>query len=134
MGFYFYLDVPDNLRQEAVQCALILLPDEHREALLILLDFLYQVAQHSYANQMSASNLAICLAPSLFYWTHTSNNSHIRRSSSMSPKRLQKSNAFPDVKELGQNIAAHECLYFLIKNHQDLFMVIIVLFINISML
>lgn len=115
--------VPENLRTEAVQCALILLPDEHREALLILLDFLYLVSQHSYANQMSASNLAICLAPSLFYWTHTSNNSHIRRSSSMSPKRLQKSNAFPDVKELGQNIAAHECLYFLIENHQDLFMV-----------
>lgn len=126
------LDVPENLRIEAVQCALILLPDEHREALLILLDFLYQVAQRSYVNQMSASNLAICLAPSLFYWTHTSNNSHIRRSSSMSPKRLQKGNAFPDVKELGQNIAAHECLYFLIKNHRDLFMVSVTMILTLQ--
>lgn len=120
----FYADVPENLRAEAIQHALILLPDEHRDALLILLDFLYQVAQHSYVNQMSASNLAVCLAPSLFYWTHSSSGTcSIRRSSSMSPKRLQKSGTFPDVKELGQNKAAHECLYYLIKHFRDLFVV-----------
>ncbi|KAK7595289.1 hypothetical protein V9T40_013114 [Parthenolecanium corni] len=113
--------VPDNLRAEAVQRTLILLPDEHRDALLVLLSFLYEVAQHSYVNQMSASNLALCLAPSLFYWTHSSAIYHTRRSSSMSPKRLQKSGTFPDVKELGQNKAAHECLYYLIKNYRDLF-------------
>lgn len=41
----------------------------------------------------------------------------------MSPKRLQKSGTFPDVKELGQNKAAHECLYYLIKHYRDLFTV-----------
>ncbi|XKL64602.1 hypothetical protein PGB90_004688 [Kerria lacca] len=115
--------VPDCLRAEAVQRALILLPDEHRDALLILLEFLHQMAQNSYVNQMSANNLAVCLAPSLFYWTHATTNCNIRRSSSMSPKRLQKSGTFPDVKELGQNKAAHECLYYLIKNYQDLFVI-----------
>lgn len=125
-----FSDVPDCLRAEAVQRALILLPDEHRDALLILLEFLHQMAQNSYVNQMSANNLAVCLAPSLFYWTHATTNCNIRRSSSMSPKRLQKSGTFPDVKELGQNKAAHECLYYLIKNYQDLFVVSNFLFFN----
>ncbi|XP_054270590.1 rho GTPase-activating protein 7 isoform X2 [Macrosteles quadrilineatus] len=110
--------VPVNLRTEAVQCALLLLPDEHREALLTLLDFLYQVSMHSSTNQMTASNLAVCLAPSLFHWQPTPS-----RSSSVSPRRRNKSTGVPDAKELGQNKAAHDCLLTLIKQHRELFSV-----------
>lgn len=112
------LDVPAGLRMEAVQCALLLLPDEHREALLMLLEFLYIVSTHSPTNQMNASNLALCLAPSLFHWQLAP-----ARSSSVSPRRRNKSTGMPDARELGQNKAAHDCLLALIKHHKELFMV-----------
>lgn len=114
----FQTDVPVSLRTEAVQCALLLLPDEHREALYMLLDFLYQVSMHSSTNQMTASNLAVCLAPSLFHWQPAPT-----RSSSVSPRRRNKSSGVPDARELGQNKAAHDCLLTLIKHHRELYTV-----------
>ncbi|XP_024082130.1 stAR-related lipid transfer protein 13 isoform X1 [Cimex lectularius] len=105
--------VPVALRIEAVQCALLLLPDEHREALQYLLQFLSDVAAHAPTNQMNSSNLAVCLAPSLFHWTAPPS-----RSSSVSPRR---NNGVPDPRQLGHNKAAHDCLLALIKNHKELF-------------
>ncbi|KAJ9585423.1 hypothetical protein L9F63_002770, partial [Diploptera punctata] len=115
--------VPSNLRAEAVQCVLLLLPDEHREALQTLLDFLAQVSNRSSCNQMTASNLAVCLAPSLFHLHHIqSSSSSSSRSSSASPRR-RKTVGVPDQRELGENRAAHDCLLYLIKEHKDLFLV-----------
>ncbi|CAI6349525.1 unnamed protein product [Macrosiphum euphorbiae] len=112
--------VPVYLQKEAVHYTVLLLPDEHREALFALLDFLFRVSSRSNVNQMSASNLAVCLAPPA-----TSHN----RSSSLSPRRNhhQSSTAsaatigLPDSKQLGQNKAAHDCLLFLIKHYRQLF-------------
>jgi hypothetical protein len=101
---------------------LLLLPDEHREALQTLLEFLYQVAARSAANQMTASNLAVCLAPSVFHLHHPPSSSSSSRSSSASPRR-RKTVGVPDQRELGENRAAHDCLLYLIKEHRDLFMV-----------
>ncbi|XP_039288057.1 rho GTPase-activating protein 7 isoform X1 [Nilaparvata lugens] len=116
-----YQHVPVGQRMEAVQCALLLLPDEHREALLTLLEFLQTVAHHAPTNQMNASNLALCLAPSLFHWQPTPSPT---RSSSVSPRRRSNKNlGIPDARELGQNKAAHDCLLSLIKHHKQLFMV-----------
>lgn len=115
-------DVPNNLRAEAVQCVLLLLPDEHREALQTLLEFLCQVSARSAANQMTASNLAVCLAPSVFHLHHPPSSSSSSRSSSASPRR-RKTVGVPDQRELGENRAAHDCLLYLIKEHKDLFMV-----------
>ncbi|PNF44152.1 hypothetical protein B7P43_G00648 [Cryptotermes secundus] len=114
--------VPNNLRAEAVQCVLLLLPDEHREALQTLLEFLCQVSARSAANQMTASNLAVCLAPSVFHLHHPPSSSSSSRSSSASPRR-RKTVGVPDQRELGENRAAHDCLLYLIKEHKDLFMV-----------
>ncbi|XP_069677385.1 rho GTPase-activating protein 7 isoform X3 [Periplaneta americana] len=115
--------VPNNLRAEAVQCVLLLLPDEHREALQTLLEFLCQVSARSACNQMTASNLAVCLAPSVFHLHHTpSSSSSSSRSSSASPRR-RKTVGVPDQRELGENRAAHDCLLYLIKEHRELFMV-----------
>ena len=122
MMYYFVLDVPNSLRAEAVQCVLLLLPDEHREALQTLLDFLSQVSSHSSCNQMTASNLAVCLAPSLFHLHHVPSSSSSSRSSSASPRR-RKTVGVPDQRELGENRAAHDCLLYLIKEHKDLFFV-----------
>lgn len=79
-------DVPESYRKDAVQWALLLLPDEHREALQTVLEFLNQVSARSTCNQMTASNVAVCLAPSLFHLHHPSPNS-MSRSSSASPRR-----------------------------------------------
>lgn len=114
-------DVPADLRPDAVQCVLLLLPDEHREALETLLDFLNHVASNSPYNQMTASNLAVCLAPSLFHFNH-SNASVTNRSSSVSPRR-RKTVGIPDQRELSENKAAHDCLLYLVKMHRELFMV-----------
>ena len=114
-------DVPVDLRPDAVQCVLLLLPDEHREALETLLDFLNHVASNAPYNQMTASNLAVCLAPSLFHFNH-SNTNVTNRSSSVSPRR-RKTVGIPDQRELSENKAAHDCLLYLVKMHRELFMV-----------
>ncbi|XP_054006718.1 uncharacterized protein LOC128891336 isoform X2 [Hylaeus anthracinus] len=113
--------VPADLRPDAVQCVLLLLPDEHREALETLLDFLNHVASNALYNQMTASNLAVCLAPSLFHFNH-SNANVTNRSSSVSPRR-RKTVGIPDQRELSENKAAHDCLLYLVKMHRELFMV-----------
>ncbi|XP_026669776.1 stAR-related lipid transfer protein 13 isoform X2 [Ceratina calcarata] len=113
--------VPIELRPDAVQCVLLLLPDEHREALETLLDFLNHVASNAPYNQMTASNLAVCLAPSLFHFNH-SNANVTNRSSSVSPRR-RKTVGIPDQRELSENKAAHDCLLYLVKMHRELFMV-----------
>lgn len=114
-------DVPVELRPDAVQCVLLLLPDEHREALETLLDFLNHVASNAPYNQMTASNLAVGLAPSLFHFNH-SNTNVTNRSSSVSPRR-RKTVGIPDQRELSENKAAHDCLLYLVKMHRELFMV-----------
>ena len=139
-----------------MQCVLLLLPDEHREALHTLLDFLHQVASHAHTNQMTASNLAVCLAPSLFHLhqaapsTSTSSpggsidicgggsggsgsggGSHgSSRSASASPRRRKNQMGAPDAKELNENRAAHDCLLYLIREHKELFLVRYILNLN----
>lgn len=44
----------------------MLLPDENREVLQTLLYFLSDIASAE-ENQMTAGNLAVCLAPSIFH-------------------------------------------------------------------
>lgn len=61
-----YLDFPEEARVNALHYCVILMPEENREALLILLKFLNRIARHQQWNQMSEENLATCLMPSLF--------------------------------------------------------------------
>lgn len=51
--YCYILVVPEDLRLEAIQAALMLMPDENREVLQALLEFLYEVCQHSGVNQVS---------------------------------------------------------------------------------
>uniref|UniRef100_A0A2S2QKM2 StAR-related lipid transfer protein 13 n=1 Tax=Sipha flava TaxID=143950 RepID=A0A2S2QKM2_9HEMI len=125
--------VPVYLQKEAVHCTVLLLPDEHREALFTLLDFLSRVSSRSHVNQMSASNLAVCLAPSLFHLGNGSSQGGAgstppspvtsQRSSSVSPRRNHQSSTIglPDSKQLGQNKAAHDCLLYLVNQYHQLF-------------
>ena len=120
---------------------MLLLPDEHREALQTFLGFLTDVAALASVNQMTPSNLAVCLAPSLFHLPATSssnrtghvgvsisgnnNNASITSGgvSSSSPRR-RKTVGVPDQRELSQNKAAHECLLQMINDHRNLFTVL----------
>ena len=67
LNFIVVSDVPENMQLQTLQAAIMLLPDENRETLSTLLYFLADVASNFDENQMNASNLATCFAPSLFY-------------------------------------------------------------------
>uniref|UniRef100_A0A182NMJ2 Rho-GAP domain-containing protein n=1 Tax=Anopheles dirus TaxID=7168 RepID=A0A182NMJ2_9DIPT len=108
--------LPEEVRSEAVQSAILLLPDEHREVLHLLLTFLEKVVQNSSLNQMTANNLAVCFAPSLFYLL--SGN----RYTAASPRRKKtgSGSGTPDEKELSEAKASHECLAYMIQRFQSL--------------
>lgn len=84
------------------------MPDEHREALQVLLYSLRRIAQYSTVNQMTESNLALCFAPTLFH--------HHGQVGGNKP-----ATGMPSAKELDENKAGHDCLLFLIKNYDNLF-------------
>ena len=70
---------------------------------------------------MTASNLAVCFAPSLFHM-------YAQNASSSSPKRGRKtssstSSGTPEPKELADQKAAHECLTVMISEGRKLFLV-----------
>lgn len=118
------------MRLDALRCAVLLLPDEHREALQTFLSFLTDVAALASVNQMTTSNLAVCLAPSLFHLPATltssspsgGSGSGSTPASSNSPRR-RKTVGIPDQRELSQNKAAHDCLLQMINDFRNLFTV-----------
>lgn len=63
--------IPVEQRLQAVRAAVCLLPDENRDALHTLLCFLSDVEANVSENQMTCTNLAVCLAPSLFHLNTT---------------------------------------------------------------
>lgn len=111
-----HTDLPSDVYFDAVQSAILLLPDEHREVLHYLLDFLHHVSSHSMINQMNSNNLAVCLAPSIFHGAFSA----APRSTSASPRR-RKPTGMPDTRELTETKASHDCLAFMIDNSRKLF-------------
>ncbi|ROT70317.1 hypothetical protein C7M84_011417 [Penaeus vannamei] len=109
IAIFQYLPVEHRL--EALQCAILMLPDENREVLMVLLTFLADVAANSHLNQMHASNLAVCLAPSLFHLNvGTSGSSPLRR----------RATGTPEPRDLHENKAAHHCLTLMIQQVSQL--------------
>ncbi|VDN05461.1 unnamed protein product [Thelazia callipaeda] len=114
-----FMHIPIELRMEALQHAVLLLPDEHREALQTLLYFLHDIAKHSATNSMTAQNLAVCFAPSLFQLCGS-------RLSSVSPTRRHKtigSAGLPTEREIKESRAAQECLVQMIEYCTKIFIV-----------
>jgi len=129
-------DVPLINRHEAMKWAVILLPDQHREVLQLLLSFLSLVSAHARHNQMTSSNLAVCFAPSLF---HSGGSLPSTPSGSLDSPDLRgaglgaaggsprtrsskraKGNGSPDARELSESRAGHDCLLYLINHHEEL--------------
>ncbi|XP_073806049.1 rho GTPase-activating protein 7 isoform X1 [Danio rerio] len=113
-----YQYVPKEQRLQAVRAAVLLLPDENREALQTLLCFLSDVTASVGENQMTCTNLAVCLAPSLFHLNT------LRRESS-SPRVMNRKNTLgkPDQRDLNENLAATHGLAHMIQECRKLFQI-----------
>ncbi|XP_072039854.1 rho GTPase-activating protein 7-like [Amphiura filiformis] len=119
-----FTTLPKDMKLPAVQAAIMLLPDENREVLQSLLLFLSDIASHSDENQMTAYNLAVCFAPSLFQLGANSAPIKTGIHGIGSPRRQRKMQiGKPDQKELIENVAANEALALMIKEVKKLFMV-----------
>ncbi|XP_054244933.1 rho GTPase-activating protein 7-like [Indicator indicator] len=115
---HIYQYVPKDQQFQAVQAAILLLPKENREALKILLFFLRDVVAFVEENQMTPTNIAVCLAPSLFHL-----NTLRRDSSSSSTRSSQRKCSLgkPDQRELSENLAATQGLAHMIMECNRLF-------------
>ncbi|NXY55050.1 RHG07 protein, partial [Callaeas wilsoni] len=116
---HIYQYVPKDQQFQAVQAAILLLPKENREALKILLFFLRDVVAFVEENQMTPTNIAVCLAPSLFHLNT------LRRDSSSSARSSQRKCSLgkPDQRELNENLAATQGLAHMIMECNRLFQV-----------
>ncbi|NXS52614.1 STA13 protein, partial [Brachypteracias leptosomus] len=112
-----YQFVSKEQRLQAVQAAVILMPDENREVLQTLLYFLSDIASAE-ENQMTAGNLAVCLAPSIFHL-------NVSKKESTSPRAIHKRGTMgkPDQKDLNENMAATQGLSHMITDCKKLFQV-----------
>ncbi|NWX13163.1 STA13 protein, partial [Aegotheles bennettii] len=112
-----YQFVSKEQRLQAVQAAVILMPDENREVLQTLLYFLSDIASAE-ENQMTAGNLAVCLAPSIFHL-------NVSKKESTSPRVIHKRGTMgkPDQKDLSENMAATQGLSHMITDCKKLFQV-----------
>ncbi|XP_075712530.1 rho GTPase-activating protein 7-like [Rhinoderma darwinii] len=116
---HIYQYVPKDQQFYAAQAAVLLLPDENREALKILLYFFRDVVACASENQMTQTNIAVCLAPSLFHLNS------LRRDSSSSTRSSQRKYSLgkPDQKDLSENLAATQGLAHMIADCSRLFQV-----------
>ncbi|XP_029483935.1 stAR-related lipid transfer protein 8 isoform X1 [Oncorhynchus nerka] len=112
-----YQCVPKDMRLQAAQAAVILLPDENREVLQTLLYFLSDIASAE-ENQMTAGNLAVCLAPSILHL-------NISKKEGTSPRLIHRRGAGgkPDHKDLSENMAATQGLSHMIVECKKLFQI-----------
>uniref|UniRef100_UPI00398F51B9 stAR-related lipid transfer protein 13-like n=1 Tax=Pristiophorus japonicus TaxID=55135 RepID=UPI00398F51B9 len=110
-------DVPKDQCLQALQAAIVLMPDENREVLQSLLYFLSDIASVQ-QNQMTAGNLAVCLAPSLFHL-------NVLKKETSSPRVIRRRGVLskPDQRDLDENRAATEGLGHMITECKKLFQI-----------
>ncbi|XP_038596351.1 rho GTPase-activating protein 7-like isoform X1 [Tachyglossus aculeatus] len=114
---HIYQYLPKDQHFPAVQAAILLLPDENREALKILLFFLRDVVGFVEENQMTPTNIAVCLAPSLFHLNTFRQDTLATSRSSQRKHSLGK----PDQRDLSENLAATQGLAHMIVECHRLF-------------
>ncbi|XP_069749128.1 stAR-related lipid transfer protein 8 [Narcine bancroftii] len=114
---HIYQYVPMDQRLQAIQAAIVLMPDENREVLQSLLYFLSDIASVQ-QNQMTAGNLAVCLAPSLFHL-------NVLKKETSSPRMIRRRGVLskPDQRDLSENLAATEGLGHMITECKKLFQI-----------
>ncbi|KAF7697386.1 rho GTPase-activating protein 7 isoform X1 [Silurus meridionalis] len=113
---HIYQYFPKDQQFAAIQAAIFLLPDENREALQCLLFFLHEVVACVEENQMTPTNIAVCLAPSLFHL-----NVLKRDSTSSRAGQRKHSLGRPDQRDLSENLAATQGLAHMVTECTQLF-------------
>ncbi|VDD89297.1 unnamed protein product [Enterobius vermicularis] len=116
-GVFDYTTFLTSVNNLSLQHALLLLPDENREALQTLLFFLHDIAKHSAMNNMNSQNLAVCFAPSLFHL----GVSRLNAISSTSRHKTIGAAGMPTEREMKESRAAQECLVQMIDDCVKLF-------------
>ncbi|XP_018584149.1 rho GTPase-activating protein 7 isoform X1 [Scleropages formosus] len=116
---HIYQYFPKDQQFIATQAAIFLLPDENREALQTLLLFLRDVVDCVEENQMTPTNIAVCLAPSLFHLNT------LRRDSTTTSKHSHRKYSLgrPDQRDLSENLAATQGLAHMVSECPRLFQV-----------
>ncbi|XP_028668763.1 rho GTPase-activating protein 7 isoform X1 [Erpetoichthys calabaricus] len=114
---HIYQYLPKDQQFSAIQAAILLLPDENREALQTLLYFLSDVVACVEENQMTPTNIAVCLAPSLFHLNSLRKDSTNTLRSSQRKYSLGR----PDQRDLTENLAATQGLAHMISEATRLF-------------
>uniref|UniRef100_A0A3B3U6P9 Si:dkeyp-23e4.3 n=1 Tax=Poecilia latipinna TaxID=48699 RepID=A0A3B3U6P9_9TELE len=117
---HIYQYFPKDHQLVAAQAAILLLPDENREALRTLLFFLRDVAACVDENQMTPTNVAVCLAPSLFHLNTIKRECNAARSG-----HRKYSLGRPDQRDLSENLAATQGLSVMITEAHRLFQVLL---------
>ncbi|KAM3869075.1 rho GTPase-activating protein 7 [Diretmus argenteus] len=113
---HIYQYFPKDQQLVAAQAAILLLPDENREALRTLLLFLRDVVACVDENQMTPTNIAVCLAPSLFHLNTLKKDANAARSS-----HRKYSLGRPDQRDLSENLAATQGLANMVAEAARLF-------------
>ncbi|KAM4726969.1 rho GTPase-activating protein 7 isoform 2-T2 [Anableps anableps] len=113
---HIYQYFPNDQQLVAAQAAILLLPDENREALRTLLFFLRDVVACVDENQMTPTNIAVCLAPSLFHLNTIKREPNAPRSG-----HRKYSLGRPDQRDLSENLAATQGLSVMITETHRLF-------------
>ncbi|CDQ71065.1 unnamed protein product [Oncorhynchus mykiss] len=113
---HIYQYFPKDQQFCAAQAAILLLPDENREALQTLLLFLRDVVGCVDENQMTPTNIAVCLAPSLFHLNTLKREDNTARSS-----HRKYSLGRPDQRDLSENLAATQGLAHMVTESLCLF-------------
>ncbi|GMR42919.1 hypothetical protein PMAYCL1PPCAC_13114, partial [Pristionchus mayeri] len=131
--------VPEEERIAALRYAIVLLPEENREALQTLLLFFNEVAGHASTNSMSADNISVCLTPSLFALSASRINSvgtqnrlnstplipfPIKPRPFCSRSKTIGGTGMPTAAEMAETRAAQKCLSTMITRVMDLFVVV----------
>ncbi|CAD6190275.1 unnamed protein product [Caenorhabditis auriculariae] len=114
-----FLHVPEVERLTTIQYALLLLPDENREAIQTLLLFLHDVDKFNDINNMPARNLAVCFTPSLFQLSA----SRLDKVSSTRRHKTIGASGMPTEREMKETRACQECLSMMITYARTIFMV-----------
>ncbi|KAF7643512.1 hypothetical protein LDENG_00238060 [Lucifuga dentata] len=113
---HIYQYFPKDQQLAAAQAAILLLPDENREALRTLLFFLRDVVACVTENQMTPTNIAVCLAPSLFHLSTLKRDANAARLS-----HRKYSLGRPDQRDLSETLAATQGLASMISEAPRLF-------------
>ncbi|KAK0416001.1 hypothetical protein QR680_012240 [Steinernema hermaphroditum] len=112
-------DVSGDQLLETVKYCIWLLPEEHWDALRILLKMLHSITKKSEVNFMNAKNLAVCMTPSLFVLSAN----RITTNSSSKRRRTVGGSGLPSCRELAEYDIAQKVLTLMIEKNDELFCV-----------